>query len=1123
MKGKKRSLNRTLTIITTLIMVLMGVVFGMAFYDLHIKKHVTQKAICTLKSNALQEMRTTDIVIDAQYRMLEMYAELYTDQRMADNKNLWQIMGQMESVQRASDFFVVGISMPDGMAFTSSNVVVDVRDYSFFSTCMNGKRAIELMSGDNLDSGSHFCLAVPIISDGKVQGVVFGLCTEDVIRELIDPALLGNEGNSFLCDTNGDLLLGSDSGFFITTSADKTEIVRNVFKIPNGVVAKGSSEEKIYNDIKSGQTGTFEIMLDDKIYYGAYQPSGINDWVLFNIMNSEYVEQEVASNNRDMRKMLLIIMLFVVASAMFMLLVEHYNSKVLKKNQEQLRLSEEKAKLQKEKLEFALGRSSTRVWEYDILNKRITMDTQGLEDIYENVPDSTIEMALIYPDDIPRYIDLYNKVKDGEAYASTELRRIQADGRLIWEKLEYTTIFDENGKPIRAVGVSNDISAQKTAEKRYREEQAFRQIADPDTIISFCINCTTDTIEDVTSYDNRVDWLTHNDSFNEAVLMTAETIPNVKERENMKTELNTEAMLRHFADGITSYKVEYRRDLGGGDMRWLSCSVKLIRSPSSDNVMGFVYTRDINDQKILEMVSNSTVLADYEYVGCLDMNADYIYAAHIDKNINVIPKIEGECFSERLIRLSKGELKMTPKQIGDLSVASIKKRLEKENSYSLYFEAPTYDGKTVRKKVHYTYLNREDGLVLVTRSDVTDIYKEEQLKNEILMQALKAAENASRARGDFLAHMSHEIRTPLNGIRGMLDIIKANPDENLKLYLDKAIISAKHLTGLINDILDMSRIDSGKMVLNESWLSTAEFVEYIEAIIAPLAEEKGLEFVSQYNWDDCSCVFTDGSRLKQICINLLSNAVKYTNTGGRVEFCVSAKWNDGEIINFSVMVEDNGVGMTKEFLADAFEPFSQADSSFAKKGTGLGLAITKRLVELMNGRLSVESESDLGTKIGLELTMRGRRKQDSLKNHDSGLLHEYKRELSFSGKRALVVDDHKTNLLIAEKQLCTLEISVVKAYNGKEALEIFKSSPEGYYDIVFMDIMMPVKDGLTAARELRRLDRSDAKTVVIVAMTANAFAEDIHKSLENGMNYHLSKPFDREQLIGILRQAFKMN
>ncbi|HWP51734.1 MAG TPA: response regulator [Clostridia bacterium] len=1109
--GKKTGVSRPMAVVA--LVIVAAAVFSAIFYQRHIKSHITERAVYTIRTNAEREMQATDLMVESQYRILEMYAGLYTDQPGTAKNMRSNILAQMEVMRGASDFYIVGIATPGGAALTSMGDTANIIDEVFFLHSMAGDRSITFVKGDGIDAQRHFCLSVPIVENGSVLGVVFGLCKESVIQRLITPADYGGSGYAFFCDVQGALLLGSDSGIMFGDNRQGANVFEALSRVK---IAGARSAAQIEGDIRQGKTGVFALELPDGNCYVAYQPSVINGWALFNVLPSADISAEISESTRSMWLMLLVMLLFLVLAATLLLMIGHYNNTMLKKSREQLLRSEQQARLQQDKLSFALGRSSTRVWEYDIANRRISQDTQNTDRVIENVPDSVASSGRVHPDDVPGYLAMYEQVRGGEPYVAAEMRLRQADGSYIWNRIEYTTFLDEAQRPFRAIGVANDISAQKGAEKRYRDEVAFRQLAGPDTLISFCINCTTDTVEDAISYDDRLDWLTKIRSFNEIARRASETIVSAHERARMLAELNTATMLERFAAGQTSYKVEYRRDLRNGenDLHWVSCSANLIHSPTSDDVLGFVYTRDITRRKLLEMLSSSTVLLDYEYVSCLDLNTDFIYSVRISSETHNKPVIESERFTDRLRRLASGELRMTPEQMEALSCASLAKRLEEVPSDSMFFEALLPDGRMAHKKLHYTYLDREEGLVLITRSDVTDVYNEEQKKNALLRRALESAERASRARGDFLAHMSHEIRTPLNGIRGMLDIIKENPDENLPLYLDKAIISAKHLTGLINDILDMSKIDSGKMELDEAWMSTSEFVTYIDAIIAPQAEEKGLTFTSRFNWDGCERIYTDGNRLKQICINLLSNAVKYTSGGGRVGFSVTALRMAEDLISLSVLASDDGIGMSPGFLADAFEPFTQADKSFAKTGTGLGLAITKRLVELMKGELTVRSAPGAGTQIGFTVTVRGKRHGETAEN-GSGYIGG-----TLVGRHALVADDHRINRLIAQRQLEAAGLSVTTAENGEQALSLFESAPEGYYDIIFMDIMMPVMDGLTAAQLLRALPRSDAKTVRIVAMTANAFTEDIHKSLEHGMNYHLSKPFDREQLRRILRQVF---
>ncbi len=1110
MKTAEGTRLRRRAALAALAIIFVAAAWGSFFYERHIRGQITEQAVYTLRMNAEREMQSTDLLIESQYRILEMYAGLYADQPRTPANRRSEILAQMEIVRAASDFYQVGIATSGGAALTNAGDAANVRDEGFFIQSMSGLRSMTFAESDSVDTQRHFCLSVPIIKNGDPQGVVFGLCHEDTIRRLITPADYGGSGHAFLCDTEGALLVG-DTGGVLFDGETETDVFEALSRVK---IIGGRTGVQIEADIRQGNTGVFEFEVPGGRCYVAYRPSTINGWVLFNLLSSAEIEAQITENTRSMWLLMLVMLFALGLAAALLLAIGHYNGLVLESSHRQLIESERLALMQQEKLAFALGRSATGVWEYDIPGRRVTQDSQHPDQVIENVPDSVVASGRVHPDDVEIYLALYRRVQDGEPAVSAEMRMRQPDGSFIWTRIEYTTFFDDAHRPLRAIGVERDISAQKAAEKRYQDEMAFRQLAGPDTLISFRINATTDTIEDAISYDNRVNWLTRFRSFNEMIAQVSQTVTGEVDRARMLSGLNTATMLERFAAGQTTYQVEYRRDLSGeNDLHWISCSVNLIRSPESDSVLGFVYTRDVTRRRMLEMLSSSTVLSDYEYVSCLDTNTDFVYAVRVGE-AHARPVIEAEPYTGRLLRLSEKELRLSPEQRAALSPAAILRRLEEVPSDSMFVEAPLPDGGVAHKKLHYTYLNRDEGLVLLTRSDVTDIYNEEQKKNALLRRALESAERASRARGDFLAHMSHEIRTPLNGIRGMLDIIRENPDENLPLYLDKAITSAKHLTGLINDILDMSKIDSGKMELDEAWMDIDEFVAYVDAVIAPQAEEKGLSFKSRFDWDGCERLYTDGNRLKQICINLLSNAVKYTPTGGWMAYSVRAWRSADGAVALSVTVEDNGIGMSPGFLADAFEPFSQADRSFAKSGTGLGLAITKRLIALMHGELSVQSTPGKGTRIGFTVSMRGRRRGETADNSPvvAGRV--------FGGRHALVADDHRINRLVAERQLAAAGLEVTNAENGAQALELFDHSPEGHFDIIFMDIMMPVMDGLTAVRLLRALPRADAKTVRIVAMTANAFTGDSRETLENGMDFHLSKPFDREQLHHILAQVF---
>ncbi len=371
---------------------------------------------------------------------------------------------------------------------------------------------------------------------------------------------------------------------------------------------------------------------------------------------------------------------------------------------------------------------------------------------------------------------------------------------------------------------------------------------------------------------------------------------------------------------------------------------------------------------------------------------------------------------------------------------------------------------------------------------------------------------ASKAKSEFLSRMSHEIRTPMNGIIGMT-AIALQQDQSRERILDclqKIQSSSNYLLGLINDILDMSKIESGKMKLEPSNFNMHEMLDTIGELIAPQAAAKQIEFVNEiritHNW-----FLADRMRISQVLINLLGNAVKFTPAEGKVTLTVEELESFGEWASVSFAASDTGIGIAKEDQERVFRSFEQASSNPSKQqGTGLGLSISSRLVQLMGSNIQIESEPGAGSKFHFVISLR----------LGEGMETEVQEEeVSFAGCRVLVVEDNELNVEIAQCLLEDRGFAVDCAYNGVEAVERIKNTPPGTYDVILMDIMMPVMDGLEATRAIRGMEREDCHTIPIVAMSANAFDDDLKKSVECGMNGHLSKPVDVEKLYQTLEEV----
>ena len=385
--------------------------------------------------------------------------------------------------------------------------------------------------------------------------------------------------------------------------------------------------------------------------------------------------------------------------------------------------------------------------------------------------------------------------------------------------------------------------------------------------------------------------------------------------------------------------------------------------------------------------------------------------------------------------------------------------------------------------------------------------------------SLERSNSASRAKSEFLSRMSHEIRTPMNAIIGMTRIAKeAGEDaERVTDSLEKIDASAKHLLALINDILDMSRIESGKMEVSTLSFDMAALAEQMDALMRPPLEEKNIRFTV-----DCRaerpCVLGDEQKLRQVLINLLGNALKFTPEGCAVALSIVQEMTDVEgFCNVRFAVKDTGVGIAEEDREKIFNAFEQSATGHSAvthaKGTGLGLAISSGLVSAMGGRIELVSEPGVGSEFFFSLPMTY--EQAAVPVEEAA--EEENPDERFRGKRVLIVDDTEINLEIAAYLVESVGFTVETAMDGREAVDMFFASDIGYYDVIFMDINMPVLDGLEATREIRRDNtRPDTRTVPILAMTANAFSEDTKKSIESGMNAHVAKPIDTEFLYATL-------
>ena len=395
--------------------------------------------------------------------------------------------------------------------------------------------------------------------------------------------------------------------------------------------------------------------------------------------------------------------------------------------------------------------------------------------------------------------------------------------------------------------------------------------------------------------------------------------------------------------------------------------------------------------------------------------------------------------------------------------------------------------------------------------DLSDRTKDKKI-NQRLEDAFHTAENANRAKTTFLNNMSHDIRTPMNAIIGFTNIaMKHEPEPEVRGCLEKIRESSDHLLTLINDVLDISRIESGKIKFAPIGVDIVEVADTVLSIMYGFLSNRNITFHTHLAIPETRYVLADAVRIREVLVNILGNAVKFTGDGGSITFTSDyLPGADDRHMIVRYRVTDTGVGMTKEFVKHIFDEFSQEESSARTyyKGSGLGMAISKRYVDLMDGNISVESEKGKGSTFTVELPLELTEADKVQKQASPG------DSTDLAGVKILMAEDNDLNAEIAMVQLEELGIHITRASDGKEALKIFASNQPGTFDIIFMDIMMPKMNGYEATEAIRAMqDHPDARRIPIIAMTANAFAEDVQASLDVGMNGHLSKPIVMDDVI----------
>lgn len=736
----------------------------------------------------------------------------------------------------------------------------------------------------------------------------------------------------------------------------------------------------------------------------------------------------------------------------------------------------------------------------------------GYDKVIDNVPECFRGTGDVHPEEEALYLNLFEQMRKGvdscECYARIYnhiLKMYQ------WQHIVFTKLSEN-----RYVGSAIDASEQKRAEQQYNNEITLRHELLKESVLSYQVNLSKGIVENkTTKYAEFGDKIEPFRLSKEKWDAGMSLFTDEKTKKEFEDKFLIDSLLEAWDKGITTVSYpSFQLKLSVG-LKWFSTTATMLKRPGSGDIIAVIYTTDITQREINNLIIKKLFEKQYEAVNIIncinetysliqfDYNKEYVNPTKSMKYIEGIEQFASKYIAEEDYEYYKKEA----------SLSNIKERLECDGGYSITFHMKSENEIKPLKKFTYYYLDDSHESILTVAEDITEIARKEQENVEKMRNAMVSVEQATEAKTAFFANISHDMRTPLNGVLGFTELgLDAETIEAKNECFEKIKSSGDFLLQLINDTLDMSKIESGSMILQPELVSTDETIQGIINTISRSAEDKNIT-LKVHLADEIigKNMFVDKMRLQQVFVNLLGNAVKFTSSGGEIIFTFTYLKNAMYGANYKITVEDNGMGMQEDFIPYAFDAYTQQNTASTKQimGTGLGLAVVKQIVTMMNGHIELKSIEGKGTLFDIYLFL-------DIRDKDSEEVFVKEKEINLNGKRILLCEDHPINRELAVRLLKKKGIKAVCAENGRVGLDIFCDSKIGYFNAILMDIRMPEMDGLETTKAIRHLGRADAKTIPIIAMTANAFDSDRKLSEEAGMNRHISKPIIPAKLYSVL-------
>ena len=738
---------------------------------------------------------------------------------------------------------------------------------------------------------------------------------------------------------------------------------------------------------------------------------------------------------------------------------------------------------------------------------------------FKDVASHIQDYVHVHPDDRAEVEREDETLFAGASSISVTYRALNAEGGYTWIRNIGSLVKSPSGSSLVYCSFTN-VDMEKNAELQYRKQlDDSNQFDAENLLVKARYNLRTNQLEYGVVKNASASPAIYEKTYDAALALELSIVATDPMRKRVAEMFDRKRLMQECKAGHNQFSMEFPIRLATGRVRWTELNCKTFLEPFTADVINFLFITDITEQMFDRRISESLIETRYDQIVLVDLSAKEIIFKNLKEKTTRKEAwgthVMQSVYNSLLKRYTINE--EDRKQLQKLQdIESFRALLDKKDTYTFSLNLIGKNGSYHRKQVLCTWLGTLKEVILVTYVDVTEAYRKEKDRMVALQKAIEEAKLADQAKSDFLSRISHDMRTPLNGILGLTQLMRDETDiGKMRDDIVKLELSGNYLLNLVNDTLDVNKIEKGQMELHPEVCDGFSAWNNVSTLIKPNMEKKGLSFQMHVESITDRPLFIDVARLEQLFMNIVGNAIKFTPKGGRIDLYLDRLSSTDTVLQDRFIVKDTGIGMCKEFLPHVFEPFSQEHGSTTSRyeGTGLGMTISKKIVTLMGGTITVESTLGKGTTFTVIVPLPFATEEQIKASRKSVVVTDFS---SLRGKRILVCEDNAINAEIVRRMLDKMDVLSDREENGKQGVEMFAASAPRYYNAILMDIRMPLVDGLAATVRIRKMKREDAKSVPIVAMTANALDEDVTMSLKAGMNAHLAKPFAAKELFGTL-------